>query len=47
VALEPHRRVLGAAFEWAAAHAPHFECSDDDITQAYWQGLTPVAMLRA
>ena len=36
MSMEPHRVTLGKAFDWASAHVPHFECSDDDITQAYW-----------
>ena len=34
--LEPHRGLLREEFEWVASNVPHFECSDSEITTAYW-----------
>ena len=34
-----HRDVLGAAYEWATLNAPFFECSDPDISLAYYYRL--------
>jgi hypothetical protein len=32
----PYRRMLGGAAAWAEANVPLFECSDADVTQAYY-----------
>ncbi|KAK3248659.1 hypothetical protein CYMTET_41884 [Cymbomonas tetramitiformis] len=34
--VESYRALLNESFDWVVANAPHFECSDEDVTQAYW-----------
>jgi len=36
VNIEEYRGVLRGEFEWVRDNVPHFECSDGEITMAYW-----------
>lgn len=36
IAVAPYRSILNESRTWVEYHAPHFECSDPDVSSSYW-----------